>query len=57
MAISPTTFDDGVTFTMSPNISFTSSYAFLISSILSSKPKEMACGFRFEYCPPGISCL
>ena len=55
-AMSPTTLLLGVTFTMSPNMVFTSENRSFTSSNLSSKPSEAACGRRLEYCPPGISC-
>ena len=55
--MSPTTLELGVTFTMSPNISFTSAYARATSGHRwSSMPSERACSRRFVYWPPGISC-
>ena len=57
IAISPTAFDDGVTFTMSPSIWFTSLYIFFTSLILWPRPKLSTCACRLEYCPPGISYL
>ena len=54
--MSPTTFDDGVTFTMSPNPRLTSAYVRAISGHRSPSPIASACSLRFVYCPPGISC-
>ena len=57
IAMSPTTFDEGVTFTMSPNISFTCAYARATScQRVSSMPSERACSRRFVYWPPGMPC-
>ena len=56
-AMSPTTFDDGVTLTMSPNIPFTCEYARATScQRVSSMPSDRACSRRLVYCPPGIPC-
>ena len=56
-AISPTTFDDGVTLIISPNIVLTSAYIFATSPHLSVViPRERACSLRFVNCPPGIWC-
>ena len=55
-AMSPTTLDDGVTLTMSPNIRFTSAYMCATSCQRSSSPIDRACALRLVNCPPGISC-
>jgi hypothetical protein len=54
-AMSPTTFDDGVTFTMSPNMRFTSAYISATSCQRSSRPSDRACALRLVNWPPGIS--
>ena len=50
-----TTFDEGVTFGMSPTSWLTTAKACLTSFQRSRSPKDAACGRRFEYWPPGIS--
>ena len=54
-AKSPTTFDDGVTLTMSPSISLTTAYIRFSSGRRSPRFIASACGRRLLYCPPGIS--
>ena len=54
-AMSPTTLDEGVTLTMSPNIRFTSAYMCATSCQRSSRPMERACALRLVNWPPGIS--
>ena len=54
-AMSPTTFEVGVTFTMSPNIRLTSAYMRQTSGQRSSRPSDAAWAYRFVYWPPGIS--
>ena len=54
-ARSPTTFEDGVTFTMLPRMSLAAAYMSSICSNFSPRPREMACCRRFESWPPGIS--
>ena len=54
-AMSPTTFDVGVTFTMSPKSRFTSAYALQTSGHRAARPRPLACWNRFVYWPPGIS--
>mmetsp|Transcript_11679 Transcript_11679/g.43285 ORF Transcript_11679/g.43285 Transcript_11679/m.43285 type:complete len:228 (+) Transcript_11679:798-1481(+) len=56
-AKSPTTFDDGVTLTMSPSTSLAVAYAALILSHSLPSPLENAWNLRLVYCPPGISCV
>ena len=55
-AMSPTTFDDGVTLMMSPKKSLAARYALATSAQRVSKPSERACSLRLVNCPPGISC-
>ena len=55
MARSPTILELGVTFMMSPSISFTVRYISLTSSKRWPRPSASTCGCRFVYCPPGIS--
>ena len=54
-AMSPTTFDVGVTLTMSPKRTFTSAYASQTSVQREARPSALACWKRFVYWPPGIS--
>ena len=54
-AMSPTTLDEGVTLTMSPNMRFTSAYISATSCQRSSSPIDRACAFRLVNWPPGIS--
>jgi hypothetical protein len=53
--MSPTTLDDGVTFTMSPKSWLTSAYVRAISGQRCAMPIDAACSFRLVYWPPGIS--
>ena len=55
IAISPTIFEDGVTFTRPPSISLTVRYISFTSSNLCPRPRLSTCGFRLVYWPPGIS--
>ena len=49
MARSPTTLDEGVTFTGSPSISLTVLYISLTSSNRSPRPRDSTCGRRLVY--------
>ena len=51
-----TTFELGVTFTMSPKSWFTSAYVCAISCQRCASPMLAACSFKLVYWPPGISC-
>ena len=54
-ARSPTTFDDGVTFGMSPRRRLACAYFLLISAHRSSRPSCFDWYSRLVYWPPGIS--
>ena len=54
-AMSPTTFEVGVTLTMSPNIRLTSAYMRQTSASAPPDPATLAWAYRFVYWPPGIS--
>ena len=54
-ARSPTTFDDGVTFTSRPSIRSAAAYRSSICSNRSPRPSAMACWRRLDSWPPGIS--
>ena len=54
-ARSPTTFDEGVTFTTLPRIRLAAAYMSSICSNFSPSPSATACWRRLESWPPGIS--
>ena len=54
-ARSPTTLEDGVTFTRRPRIRSAAAYIASISSKRSPRPSATAWVRRLESCPPGIS--
>ena len=58
VAISPTTLDEGVTFTMgwaAEHLGFTSADTCATSAIDVSSPIDRACALRWVNCPPGSS--
>ncbi len=54
-AMSPTTFELGVTLMISPKSRLTSEYISQTSCQRAASPRALACWYRLVYWPPGIS--